>query len=160
MNKKQLKKIALFSIVFLLFVTADILLKHHYFEYPGKDATGPITHDFTVIGIRSNAHYGTTILDSIGISISRTWSVVVFVISGLIFIALFFISKNKFTTIFVGIALAGIIGNGTNIVFDGYVKNIFFMPWHDSGTFNFADVLVVVGAPLTAIGILITAFKK
>ena len=157
MKNKLIKKMMLFAFIFLLFFVGDLLLKHFFFETP---ITNKPTYDWRVIGIRSNAHYGTTVLDFLKINISTTWSTVIFATIATLFITMMFFAKNKFTIIAISITIAGIFGNGLDVIFHGYVRNIFYMPWHDSGTFNFADVLIVVGAPLTAVGILWSTFKK
>ena len=157
MKNKHIKKVMLFAFVFLLLFVGDLLLKYYFFETP---ITNKPTHDWNVIGIRSNAHYGTTVLDFLKINISTTWSTVIFAGIASLFILMMFFAKNKFTVIMISITIAGIFGNGLDVVYKGFVRNIFYMPWHDSGTFNFADVLIVVGAPLTAVGILWSTFKK
>ena len=157
MKNKHIKKIMLFAFVFLLFFIGDLLLKYFFFD---ETKLGVTTHDWKAIGIRSNAHYGTTVLDFLKIDISTTWSTVIFAAIAAMFILMMFFAKNKFTVIMISVTIAGIFGNGLDVVYKGFVRNIFYMPWHDSGTFNFADVLIVVGAPLTAVGILWSTFKK
>lgn len=160
---KYLKKLIWFTVFFSLFLIFDLLLKHFYFNSAGlteASPTGSIQENWTVLGIRSNAHFGSTILDLFHVSISHTWSVVMFVGIAAMFLAMMLFANNKVALIAFSIALAGIFGNGLDVVYKGFVRNIFFMPWHDSGTFNFADVLIVTAAPIAAVATMWTAFKK
>ncbi|MHA0273072.1 signal peptidase II [Mycoplasma sp. 48589B] len=108
-----------------------------------------------VLGIRSIWHKGVTFLSTDSITFIQ---VVSFIIAALILLVPFYPSKYIliYSAMF-GILLAGDIGNATDrIAFSGYVKDEFYIPWFDRGTFNFADVSVFLGVILIILTIVIT----
>lgn len=119
-------------------------------DYAQKISTDII--DLNIIGFRSLAHYGVTIISK------KTTAVIVgvqivSVILFLLFIFVPLISENWLVIIFVAIINSGVAGNMFDrFFFKGHVKDILFVPWleklkgQDIGTFNFADVFLVVGS--------------
>ncbi len=63
---KTLKNAIIFIITFSIFFLADFLLKHFLF-----DLNDQIQRDYSVIGIRSLAHYSTTFLDFLNIDLDN-----------------------------------------------------------------------------------------
>ncbi|WKX02807.1 signal peptidase II [Candidatus Mycoplasma mahonii] len=145
-----------FGLIFLILLAADQSLKHFFFNEPFDE----IQHDFKFIGIRANLHYGTTMFDMLNIPISNFWSIVLFAALAVIFLVILFFTRSPWVIISLSILIAGIFGNGLDNIFKGYVRNIIFMPLRDLGTFNLADIFVVIGAPLTGITLIFTSFKK
>ncbi|MFV8401176.1 signal peptidase II [Mycoplasma sp. 005V] len=112
-----------------------------------------------IFGIRSIWHKGVTFLTTNNISFIQTVS---FIIA--IFILLVPLYPSKRTLLycaFFGILLAGDLGNATDrVAFSGYVKDEFFLPWLDRGTFNFADLTVFLGVILIMCTIVVTTITE
>ncbi|QNM93396.1 signal peptidase II [Mycoplasma sp. Pen4] len=105
--------------------------------------TSPIEYWNGFFGTRSIWHKGVTFVETHG---NVFWiQVISFIIIAIILLLPLFVT-GKYAYAYIvgfGFLLAGDLGNATDrIVFNGYVKDVFFIPWHDRGTFNFADVLI------------------
>lgn len=114
-----------------------------------------IDHDWTVIGIRSYAHYNSTLFSSLKINMPD-WAhhLMAFGLSAMIIAMAFLNRRTKLLVVGFSILLAGILGNGIDRLFHGYVMDIFFTPFHDTGTYNFADVTMVIGGIVVFIGLI------
>lgn len=154
-------------IAFAIFLT-DWLTKHFLFNE--KEVKLGTMHDHTVIGIRSVAHYNTTLLSSLKAEIP-IWAhhLINFSLAAAFIIAGLFV-KNKVTVVALGILIGGIFGNALDKLFTEnptlghgtFVRDIFYVPWIKNGnlgTFNAADVFTIVGSSLLAISTLISMFK-
>lgn len=101
--------------------------------------------NYGIFGIRSIWHRGVTFLPS-------TFSITIIqIISILIFIFCLFVPLmiNKKLTVFICFIASGDFGNMLDrFIFNEYVKDIFYFPWIDKGTFNLADAWVMIGAVL------------
>ncbi|WLP85595.1 signal peptidase II [Mycoplasma seminis] len=99
--------------------------------------------NYGLFGLRSIWHKGVTFMSTGNIAFIQAIS---FIISIIILLVPLYPGKHMllYAALF-GILLAGDIGNATDrIAFHGYVKDIFYVPWFDKGTFNFADCSVFV----------------
>lgn len=174
MNKvnQKIKLSILFALVLVTVFLVDWLTKNHWFNE--KEVGLDIKHDHTIIGIRSVAHYNTTLLSSVNASIP-VWAhhLINFSLVS-IFIVVAFFAKKKVTIIALGILVGGMLGNAMDKLFtentfdkanhfgETFVRDIFYVPWLKNGnlgTFNAADAFVVTGAMLMAISTLVTLFK-
>lgn len=165
-NQKA-KLAILFSIILIVFFIFDWFSKDYWFN--ADELNTGFKRDLTVIGIRSVAHYNTTLLSSLNISIP-TWAhhVINLSLVSVFTIAIFFI-KKRLTAVALGILVAGMLGNAMDKLFTAneqgitFVRDIFYVPWLKNGnlgTFNAADAFVVTGAILLAISTLSTLFKE
>lgn len=159
-NNKFIKHSIWVSLVIIILVMFDLIMKSYLFKYPGEDTLGPVQDNLKFIGIRSYAHTNSTIFSFLNWSINQSWRVAISVFLGLVLSIISLFQKNLKNSIFIGIIIAGIFGNGFDNAFFGYVRDILFTPWWDRGTFNFADILVVVGAILFAFSQLVDLLKK
>ncbi|MFV8418256.1 signal peptidase II [Mycoplasma sp. VS299A] len=112
-----------------------------------------------VFGIRSIWHKGVTFLSTNNIAFIQ---VVSFIIAIAILLVPLYPSKlSLIYCAFFGILLAGDLGNATDrVAFSGYVKDEFFVPWLDKGTFNFADITVFIGVILIMCTIVVTTIME
>ena len=151
---KSLKNGSIFAIIFSIFFFADFLLKLFLFEKGSSE-----TKDFTIIGIRSNDHYSTTFLDFLNIKIDNIYIILIGAFIALIVILLIIFAKSGWAVVGLSMILAGTIGNTIDNIFLGYVRNIFYTPWWDNGTFNLADVLIIIGIPFAIIPMFFNLYK-
>ncbi|MCS4536929.1 signal peptidase II [Mycoplasma sp. CSL7475-4] len=167
--KENKKKILIKYAVFLLIAFAayfiDQFTKFHF--YPGEAQyqayeEGNITYVYqgAFLGIRLVPHHGVTIIPF------KTNAVIIIVqiISVLVLltftISIFFLDSFLWVTI-IALLMAGTAGNMTDrFLWDGNVKDILYLPYfekvtkRDLGTFNVADLLIIISI-LILIGYLI-----
>ena len=140
------------------------------FLFSEKDALSGASYNHTIIGIRSVAHYNTTLLSSLKASIPNWAHHLINISLVLAFVGAGFYAKRKLTIVALGIVIGGILGNGMDKLFTEsaalghgtFVRDIFYVPWiknGELGTFNAADVFTVAGSSLVAISTLISMFK-
>ncbi|WP_051617735.1 signal peptidase II [Mycoplasmopsis iners] len=161
-NPKQLIiKYAIFTGVLVILLLIDQLTKNLIFQWDSTHTDGLTVDvkDYVIIGTRSVGHRGVTILPW-----KDNMAVIVIVQLISVLIALFLLSvplfsNKKLIIIICSFILAGDLGNFIDrCIYDGgMVKDVFFIPFLESwlgrqlGTFNFADVCIIVGS----IGIMI-----
>lgn len=154
-NKKiKLINVFIFLGIMLAFFLIDWLTKYFLFDMRAANDYYwvPIEQDFKLFGIRSLAHDNSTIFSflkfksSVELRLSlNSIIIILFLIWGL------FCSSIPYA-IGLGIITGGMFGNVMDVAFtDGkifthYVRDIFYLPWFDRGTFNLADTFIVVGA--------------
>ncbi|WP_435129108.1 signal peptidase II [Mycoplasma sp. 6243] len=177
-NKKRILITYIFifaSLIVFLFIdqmTKNLLFNHgsiktldQNFEVSYNGQRFPaesILNSYTVsplLGIRSIWHGGITFAKTRNTTLIQTISIILFIF--ILTYGLFLDKHNKIRAIFVGIILAGDLGNMLDrFIFSGYVKDIFFIPFlNRDGTFNFADSLIFTGIALLLIGSLIPENK-
>ncbi|QCZ36983.1 signal peptidase II [Mycoplasma nasistruthionis] len=100
--------------------------------------------NYGIIGVRSVWHKGVTFLDTNNIGLIQAISFIIALC--VIFIPLFAKEHSYYYSFGLGFLLAGDLGNATDrIAFLGHVKDEFYLPWYDTGTFNFADICIFIG---------------
>ncbi len=135
--------------VFVIFILIDQLTKTFLYDN-ADDKQLVVTYQNALFGIRSVANYGLTFTGNGSINIGLvTFLNIIILLACLIFVM--FLHSYWFA-IFIGLIFTGSLGNTIDRLSFGYVKDIIFLPWLDRGTFNFADVDVIVGC----IGIVFT----
>ena len=149
---KTLKNSIIFAIVFTLFFFADYFLKYLIFN--------KIEENYTVIGFRSVKHGSTTFLDFLNLKIPMYANIIISSAVGLIIIIFIILSKSKWAVVGLSIILAGTVGNTADNVFFGYVRDILYTPWFDRGTFNLADMWIIIGMPFTLIPTIYNLYKS
>ncbi|MBR4025826.1 MAG: signal peptidase II [Mycoplasmataceae bacterium] len=156
-KKKIIINYCVFFAVAILMLVFDLLTKQFLFknpdnlEEPGIQYThGPVQHDFGIIGIRSVINEGLTFFPSTSINVLLVTFFNVIILIGCIVFILFF--NSTWYSVFIGCIFAGALGNTIDRLTFGWVRDIIFTPWFDNGTFNVADVLVIVGC----VGLVIT----
>lgn len=162
MKNKYIRNALIFTLVVGSLLMADLTLKSYNFILPdsGTDSNGYIQQENFFIGIRSYAHTNSSFFSFINMDISNvTQMVISYLTAGGLIIWMIF-ANSKLNVIALAIMISGVLGNAFDTTFFGYVRDIFYTPWADRGTFNFADVLTVFGAILLFIWILIETFKK
>lgn len=134
--------LVIYFAVFSALLLIDLLTK--WGLYVG-DKPNDIIANYKIIGIRSLLHKGTTL--EIGLTIPG-----LHVITFIIFIATMLFSalakRKSYRWWIVGLAIiaAGSMGNMVDrFIFKG-VRDVFFFPFADLGTFNFADVCIIAGS--------------
>ena len=144
-NKKTIiiNYVVFLSLIFVLLLI-DLLTKQYLFDENNLyNVTNKITYQNWLFGIRSIKNSGLTFLpnasDVVLVSIINIFILIVCLIS-LIF------WKNILLSIFIAFIFAGSLGNTVDRLAFSYVRDIIFTPWLDKGTFNFADMDVIIGS--------------
>lgn len=144
-NKKTIiiNYVVFLSSIFVLLLI-DLLTKQYLFDENNLyNVTNKITYQNWLFGIRSIKNSGLTFLpnasDVVLVSIINIFILIVCLIS-LIF------WKNILLSIFIAFIFAGSLGNTVDRLAFSYVRDIIFTPWLDKGTFNFADMDVIIGS--------------
>ena len=158
-NKKTIiiNYVVFLSFIFVLLLI-DLLTKQYLFDEKNLDN---VTYQNWLFGIRSIKNSGLTVFpnasDVVLVSIINIFILIVCLIS-LIF------WRNILLSIFIAFIFSGSLGNTVDRLAFSYVRDIIFTPWLDKGTFNFADMDVIIGSFGFAITILslylIPYFKK
>ncbi|MGY6172012.1 signal peptidase II [Candidatus Mycoplasma pogonae] len=168
-SKKRIISNAVFLLVFLIiFTLIDQLTKFLIFtdeQYHLSFFSNPDwVENLGFIGLRPLLHHGVTskVHDTFG----GFWIVHLFTALLLLFmfISIFF-SKSKTVLFFIAVISAGNLGNMIDrIIYHNSVRDLFFLPWHDNGTFNLADIFLIGGGiaiPISYILVqIITYFKN
>lgn len=158
-NKKTIiiNYVVFLSLIFVLLLI-DLLTKQYLFD---EGNLNQITYQNWLFGIRSVKNSGLTVFpnasDVVLVSTINIFILIVCLIS-LIF------WRNILLSIFIAFIFSGSLGNTVDRLAFSYVRDIIFTPWLDKGTFNFADMDVIIGSFGFAITILslylIPYFKK
>ena len=157
-RKKMFINIAVFGALFIFVFTVDWTTKDSFFDFDRQGSEYQI--DKSWIGIRSYAHYNTTMLSFIKADVPDGLHHAMTVILALIFLAIAPHASNYIFAAGIGCIFGGIIGNGLDRMINGYVRDIIFTPWMDKGTYNIADILTIVGSGLLFIGIVYKLIKE
>lgn len=118
-----------------------------------------VTGDYKIIGTRSLKHYSTTFLDFLNIHLDQKVNISISLVVAALIIVFIIISKSELAVVGLSIILAGTIGNTVDNIYLGYVRDILYTPWLDRGTFNLADVLIIVGLPIAFIPTIFNLYK-
>lgn len=115
--------------------------------------------DYKIIGFRSVWHNGVTLLKNPNFELIQGLSVLIVLFAFVV--PLFMVNGYRKTLIaFLAIVSAGAMGNALDrFIFNNHVKDIFYLPFFDRGTFNFADVAIIVGMALIIIYLVIATIK-
>lgn len=150
----------LFITVFAPLIIIDQGTKGGIFNGDTSGHPSDVVADWKIIAFRSQFHTSTTFLDFIGKSLPLWSALLIDYILVFVFAAIIAFSKTKLTTIAASIAFAGILGNTIDASAFHGVRNVFFIPWRDNGTFNFADVIIVVGSIGTGLSFIVPMLLK
>lgn len=157
---RWIRTLMLFIIVFIPLIAIDQGTKAGIFNGDKSGHPSDPVGDWKVIAFRSQFHTSTTFLDFIGSSLPLWSALLIDYVLVIAFAALIAFSKTKLTSIAASVAFAGILGNTIDAsAFQG-VRNVFFIPWRDNGTFNFADVIIVVGSIGTGLSFMVPMLLK
>ncbi len=149
---EYLIKIIIIITTFFVWFLLDFLTKYFLFTF---DVTKQnIGVSYGIIGVRSYPHANTTLISFLKLSINPQFIGIFAIFMSLILIIMAIKVKRKLISFWLMMIIAGILGNGIDFLRFGYVLDIIYIPWFDRGTFNLADVLIVVGI----IGLAITIF--
>ncbi|WBP84215.1 signal peptidase II [Mycoplasmopsis edwardii] len=116
--------------------------------------------NYKIIGIRSIWHGGVTFLKTRNQTFIQGLSILFLIVMPLTL--LFNHKRYKLIGFIIGLVLAGTAGNMIDrFVFLGHVKDILFIPFvRDRGTFNAADVEIMLGIAIFVINTLFGSFRK
>lgn len=166
-NLKSPKRIVIFFVTLFVFFLIDWLTKHYLFD------SASLEGDYKVIGIRSLPHDNSTIFSSLKISMPLGARIFINLLLAFIFTMPVLFTRSTFLAIGLGVLVGGILGNALDIIpartyvwaadnkeYAHYVRDVFYTPWADRGTFNAADVFIVFGAGLIFVRTFIEIFKK
>ena len=136
---KHLLRNFLSSIFVLLLI--DLLTKQYLFD---EGNLNQITYQNWLFGIRSYSNPGLTVFGHAKIDIVLVSTINIFILIVCLISLIFW--KNILLSIFIAFIFAGSLGNTVDRLAFSYVRDIIFTPWLDKGTFNFADMDVIIGS--------------
>ncbi|ACF07383.1 lipoprotein signal peptidase [Metamycoplasma arthritidis] len=159
--KEVILNLLIYLSVFFTFFLIDFATKELLFRWSEYDVAGnkfvadsTVIYQSKLIGVRSLLHRGTTL--ELGLSIPGLHTIsFIIIIFTLTFSAL--VKDKTYRVVIPAFALiaSGAMGNMVDrfLPFKG-VRDIIFLPWHDTGTFNFADIWLVFGGIYAVISII------
>ena len=152
-DKKYIINAVRFTVVFVIFTIFDWVTKEFLFSQ--SDAIDPNytnSGDYGIIGIRSYYHNNSTVFSFIKLDLPLyVHHILAFGMTSLLAIFCLF-SPSTTITVGLGLIASGTMGNGMDRLMNDKVRDIIYTPFLDRGTFNFADVFIVVGALILVFG--------
>ncbi|AWX42870.1 lipoprotein signal peptidase [Metamycoplasma cloacale] len=147
--------LSIYFIFFAVTLLIDLLTKHYLFKYTVNEQNeivvqSGVIYQNALFGFRSVKHAGTTIeigLTNVGLHIVSF--IIIIVTLSVSF--LFKDKKNRWIIPFLALLSGGAMGNMVDRFLFDFVRDIVFLPWIDTGTFNYADAWLVIGAIGTVI---------
>ena len=174
----RLKKIIingiLLLIVLLIFLLGDILTKKFLFD-AGKEHL--YLHGdpkpASVIGLRSAAKFNSIFTSGLHSPMPSWANALICIIISIALITGALMSKSKLLVISIGLVLAGILGNTSDVLFnkndfmdhkrgETFIRAIFYLPWDATNitkTFNLADMSIFIGALMSIISLIIAGIR-
>ncbi|MGZ9428463.1 signal peptidase II [Mycoplasma sp. 480] len=161
-NKKRLIINALITFGVLLVLTLidqltkNLIFEHQYFQERAEWIDGKTLYNYGFIGFRPLLHRGVTsgLNKYLGFTLIHIFSLLIVIVVPYFMV----FSKKYYTLVFLGFLWAGTFGNMLDrFINQNGVKDILFLPWHDNGTFNFADTFIVIGSIGSTIILLYTS---
>lgn len=175
-NLSHPKAIIVFLSVLITIFLIDGLTKQLLFDshLAKLDVNGvPGYSDYKVIGIRSFPHDNSTVFSSLNVSMSLGTRIFINILLAVIFTIPMLFTRSVVVAIGLGILVGGILGNGLDIIAERkvwfvqesrwvthYVRDVFYTPWSDRGTFNAADFFIIAGAGTIFVRTVVQLFKK
>ena len=143
-NKKTIiiNYVVFLSLIFVLLLI-DLLTKQYLFD-EDEGNLNQITYQNWLFGIRSYSNPGLTVFGDAKIDIVLVSTINIFILIVCLISLIFW--KNILLSIFIAFIFAGSLGNTVDRLAFSYVRDIIFTPWLDKGTFNFADMDVIIGS--------------
>ena len=143
-NKKTIiiNYVVFLSLIFVLLLI-DLLTKQYLFD-EDEGNLNQITYQNWLFGIRSYPNPGLTVFGDAKIDIVLVSTINIFILIVCLISLIFW--KNILLSIFIAFIFAGSLGNTVDRLAFSYVRDIIFTPWLDKGTFNFADMDVIIGS--------------
>lgn len=143
-NKKTIiiNYVVFLSLIFVLLLI-DLLTKQYLFD-EDEGNLNQITYQNWLFGIRSVDNPGLTFFGDAKIDIVLVSTINIFILIVCLISLIFW--KNILLSIFIAFIFAGSLGNTVDRLAFSYVRDIIFTPWLDKGTFNFADMDVIIGS--------------
>ncbi|WP_412031479.1 signal peptidase II [Metamycoplasma buccale] len=155
--KNVLINLGIYLSIFVVTLIIDLVTKGQLFHWVNKDGKnigdGKTIYENFLFGFRSVLHAGTTIEIGLTIPGLHVISIIILLVS----IAVSGLLKDKiYRYVIPGFALiaSGATGNMVDRFLFKAVRDIVYLPWLDTGTFNFADVWLVFGGIYTLISML------
>lgn len=145
-NKKTIiiNYVVFLSLIFVLLLI-DLLTKQYLFDENNLyRVTNNITYQNWLFGIRSVDNPGLTFFGDAKIDIVLVSTINIFILIVCLISLIFW--KNILLSIFIAFIFSGSLGNTVDRLAFSYVRDIIFTPWLDKGTFNFADMDVIIGS--------------
>ncbi|WP_406602897.1 signal peptidase II [Metamycoplasma sualvi] len=141
-NKKTIiiNYVVFLSLIFVLLLI-DLLTKQYLFD---EGNSNQITYQNWLFGIRSYPNPGLTVFGDAKIDIVLVSTINIFILIVCLISLIFW--KNILLSIFIAFIFSGSLGNTVDRLAFSYVRDIIFTPWLDKGTFNFADMDVIIGS--------------
>ncbi len=170
-DRQRLMRNAIILIFTLsIFIGIDQFTKIYAFaqsdqNWIGDNTRRPQISEGKIFGIRLVINTG--MFSSLGANTVPYWGVqtITSLIAILVILGALF-SKNKIVVFGLSLIAAGALGNIMDrymlIEPNGghYVRDWIYNPFYDRGTYNIADIEVVFGSPIAAIGLIINVFKE
>lgn len=143
------------AVAIFIFLLIDLLTKHFLFE---ENKLNIIRHENWLFGIRSIKNKGLTFFGNKPISIGLVSFFNILILISCLISLIFF--RHPLLIVAISLIFVGSLGNTIDRLAFGYVRDIIYLPWFDKGTFNFADVDVIVGSIIFVITMLWITLKS
>ncbi|VEU77933.1 signal peptidase II [Mycoplasmopsis columbinasalis] len=156
--RKYLIRYSIFLGLFAGFLLLDQITKITIFKWNSSHTDGLYVSDHSsavswgIIGFRSVGHYGVTLFPQKNNAIVINTVQALSIVLCLVFLTAPLFCKKKTIFVFLAMVMAGAAGNMIDrFAFNGMVKDILYVPFlekwrgRDAGTFNLADLFIVVG---------------
>ena len=152
--KQILINLAVYLAIYGIMILIDLLTKSKIYDNSANSGIKIEHYQGKIIGTRSVLHKGTTI--EIGLTMIGLHILTFAIILGSLFASILFRKMNGLFIVagFATVA-AGATGNMVDRFILGGVRDIFYLPWFDRGTWNFADACLMLGAFGSAISMII-----
>ncbi|WGI36638.1 signal peptidase II [Mesomycoplasma lagogenitalium] len=151
-NRKKLIINSILTVSILLILTLidqlskNLIFEHKYFTAKPNWNENNTIIDYGFIGFRPLMHYGVTSgLERLfgGFWFIHLFSLIIVIVTPYWMV----FSKRYYLLVFIGFLWSGTFGNMIDrFMYNNGVKDILFIPWRDNGTFNFADIFIIIGA--------------
>lgn len=157
-RKKIIMNLIIFIYIIGILLIIDLVTKQTLFEW-SENNLGKNQYDNNfrtqnwLFGIRSVSNSGLTSFgNNMPLGLVHFFNFVILIVC--IFFVI--ILKSKWFVVSLAFIFAGTLGNMIDrFAFEGYVRDIIYLPWFDRGTFNFADVDAVVGTIMASVTLIV-----
>ena len=149
------------SVFIMAVLTLDFLSKYLVANKVGW-LDGEVASDWGIVRWKFIAHYNTTVFSWLRSNPSNATLITLNVLTLIFLMTLPIFFSNKSMLISLAFLIAGTLGNTIDRIAHKFVIDVINLPWFqkgNAGTFNFADLFVVIGSIIALINVIISIWK-
>lgn len=156
LNNKNIiyRNLIIAAVAIFIFLLIDLLTKQFLFD---ENMIRVVKHENWLFGIRSVKNTGLTFFGNMPISIALVSFFNILILISCLISLIFF--RHSLLIVAISLIFVGSLGNTIDRLAFGYVRDIFYLPWFDKGTFNLADVDVIFGSIMFVLTMLFITLK-